>query len=139
MKLEHLIQAYKVNNIEAELKEMNNEKEKAGVITFRNGIAASYLLDKEDIVISMKMFFNCLNNEDFNIKSQVKYTIKVIEIIQKTIQLLSNVIQKESNMILEKLGLFDNTFKDTKQIKHLEHTYRVEVMSGILCFSINEI
>ncbi len=139
MKLEHLIQAYKVNNIEAELKEMNNEKEKAGVITFRNGIVASYLLDKEDIVVALKMFFNCLNNKDFNIKSQVKYTIKVIEIIQKTIQLLSNVTQKESNMILEKLGLFDNTFKDTKQIKHLEHTYRVEIMNGILCFSINEI
>lgn len=139
MKLEHLIQAYEINNIEAELKEMNDKREKAGVITYENGIAASYLLDKEDIVISLKMFFNCLNNKNLNIKSQVEYTIKVINIIQKTMQLLSNISQKECNMILEKLGIFDNTFKDTKQIKHLEHTYRVEIMNGILCFSINEI
>ena len=55
MKLEHLLKAYKLNNISAEIKNLNNEAEKAGVITFTNGISASYLLDNEDIVRTMKI------------------------------------------------------------------------------------
>ena len=139
MKLEHLLQAYKLNNIEAELKEMNKDNERAGVITFANGISASYLLDNEDIVIAMKIFFNCLARNDFKLTSQINHVIKIITIMQNTIMLLGNVSQKEANMILEGLGLFDNTFKDVKQIKHLEHTYKIEVIDGLLCLSINEI
>ena len=41
MKLEHLIQAYKVNSIEAEVEEMNSETEKAGVIKFSKEINAA--------------------------------------------------------------------------------------------------
>ena len=139
MKLEHLLQAYKVNNIEAELKEMNNEIERAGVINFTNGISASYLLDEEDIVIAMKMFFNCLARESMKLDTQLSHVIKVLTIMQNTIMLLSNIPQKECNMILDKLGLFDNTFKEGKQIKHLNHTYKIEVVEGLLCLSINEI
>ena len=139
MKLEHLLQAYKINNIEAELKEMNSNNEKAGVITFTNGISASYLLDNEDIVIAMKMFFNCLTRDDFKLTSQINHVIKIINIMQNTIRLLGNATQKEANMILESLGLFDKTFTEGKQIKHLEHTYKIEVIDGLLCFSINEI
>ena len=137
MKLEHLLQAYKVNNIEAELKEI--EDEKVGVITFAKGISASYLLDDEEIVIAMKIFFNCLTKENLNISNQLSHTIKVLNIMQNTIMLLSNIPQKECNMILEKLGLFDNTFKEGKQIKHLEHSYSIEVVDGLLCLSINDI
>lgn len=137
MKLEHLIQAYKVNNIEAELKEMNTNNEKAGTITFANGISAAYLLDDEDIVISMKIFFNCLGS--MKAEEQVSHIIKVLSVMQNTIMLLSNIPQKECNMILDELGLFDNTFKEGKQIKHLEHTYKIEVIDGLLCLSINEI
>lgn len=139
MKLEHLLQAYKANNIEAELKEMNDKQEKAGVITFENGISASYLLDNEDIVIAMKIFFNCLTRDSLTVTNQISHVIKIIQIIQNTIMLLGNATQKESNMILESLGLFDNTFAEGKQIKHLEHTYNIEVMDGLLCLSINEI
>ena len=64
MKLEHLLKAYKLNNINAEIKDVNNEIERAGVITFANGISASYLLDDEDIVIAMKIFFNCLITDE---------------------------------------------------------------------------
>lgn len=137
MKLEHLIQAYKVNNIEAELKEMNSNNEKAGTITFANGISAAYLLDNEDIVISMKIFFNCLGS--MKAEEQVSHIIKVLNVMHNTIMLLSNITQKECNMILSELGLFDNTFKEGKQIKHLEHTYKIEVIDGLLCLSINEI
>lgn len=139
MKLEHLIQAYKINNINTEIKDMSDENERAGTITFANGISAAYLLDDEDIVISMKMFFNCLTRESMKVDAQLSHTIKVLNIMQNTIMLLSNITQKECNMILDKLGLFDNTFMQGKQIKHLEHTYKVEVIDGLLCLSINEI
>lgn len=139
MKLEHLLQAYKVNNIEAEQKEINNKQEKAGVITFANGISASYLLDNEDIVVAMKIFFNCLTRDSLTVTNQISHVIKIIQIIQNTVMLLGNVTQKESNMILEGLGLFDNTFAEGKQIKHLEHTYKIEIIGGLLCISINEI
>ena len=88
MKLEHLLQAYKINNIEAELKEMNKDNERAGTITFENGISASYLLDNEDIVIAMKIFFNCLARKDMKLNSQLSHVIKVLTIMQNTIMLL---------------------------------------------------
>lgn len=138
MKLEHLIQAYKVNNINAEIKDMSNETERAGTITFANGISVAYLLDNEDIVISMKIFFNCLARGSMKVDAQISHTIKVLNVMQNTIMLLSNIPQKECNMILDKLGLFDNTFIQGKQIKHLEHTYKIEVIDGLLCLSINE-
>lgn len=117
MKLEHLIQAYEVNNIEAELQDMSNEEGKAGVITFADGISASYLLDNEDIVIAMKIFFNCLTTDELKMQNQLSYTIKIISIMQNTIMLLGNITQKECNMILDKLGLFDNTFVKRKTNK----------------------
>lgn len=138
MKLEHLLQAYKINNIEAELKEINSNNERAGTITFANKISASYLLDDEDIVIAMKIFFNCLARGNIELDSQLSHVIKVLTIMQNTIMLLSNIPQKECNMILDKLGLFDNTFMQGKQIKHLEHTYKIEAIYGLLCLSINE-
>lgn len=139
MELEHLLQAYKLNNTEAELKEMNKDNERAGVITFGNGISASYLLDDEDIVIAMKVFFNCLIRETLTMTNQISHVIKIITIMQNSIMLLGNISQKETNMILESLGLFNNTFTEGKQIKHLDHTYKIEVIDGLLCLSINEI
>lgn len=144
MKLEHLMQAYKINEIEAELKEeieatdINGNKERAGVISFGNGISASYLLDDEEIVVAMKIFFNCLARNSFKVDAQISYVIKVITIMQNTITLLSNIPQKECNMILQSLGLFDNTFTQGKQIQHLDHTYKIEIIDGLLCLSINE-
>lgn len=139
MQLQHLIEAYKINNINIEIKDMSDENERAGTITFANGISAAYLLDDEDIIISMKIFFNCLTRESMKVDTQLSHTIKVLNIMQNTIMLLSNITQKECNMILDKLGLFDNTFMKGKQIKHLEHTYKVEVIDGLLSLSINEI
>lgn len=142
MKLEHLLKAYKLNNINAEMKDVNNEIERAGVITFTNGISASYLLDNEDIVIAMKIFFNCLvpdNKGKLTVINQIEHTKKIITIIQKTMMLLSNIPQNECNIILKQLGLFDNTFRSGKQIKHLDHEYKIEVIDGLLCLTINEI
>ena len=59
--------------------------------------------------------------------------------MQKTIMCLDNVSQKETNVIFEKLGLFNNTFKEGKQIKHLQHSYKIEIIGGLLCFSTQEI
>ena len=135
MKLEHLIQAYKVNDIEAEVK----AEDIAGTINFAKGISASYLLDDEEIVIAMKMFINCFLKEIKQANVYVSYVLEVIKVIQQTIMLLGNVTQHEANMILEKLGLFDSTFKEGKQIKHLSHMYKLEVIEGLLCLSIEEI
>lgn len=139
MKLEHLLQAYKVNKIDIEVKNMSEGKERTGTITFANGICASYLLDDEDIVIRMKIFFNCLARESLKLETQLSHAIKILNIMQNTIMLLGNITQKECNMILDKLGLFDNTFTEGKQIRHLDHIYQIEVIEGLLCLSINEI
>lgn len=134
MKLEHLIQAYKLNNINAELKEMNINNEKAGTITFVNGITAAYLLDDEDIVIAMDVFFNCLSQDKLTITNQLSHTMKILNIMQNTIMLLANVPQKECNMILEKLGLFDNTFKKRKANKTLRTCLQNRSNRGIIMF-----
>lgn len=140
MKLEHLIQAYNFNRIPAKIKEENEyENERAGVIVFGNGISASYLLDNEDIVVAMKLFMNCLDKDNLTLSGQLSYTIRVLQIMQQTIMLLGNIPQKECNMILEKLGLFDNTFSKGKQIKHLQYIYKIEVIDGLLCLSVEEI
>lgn len=143
MKLEHLIQAYNFNNIPANIKEgIEQDNERAGTIEFYNGIVASYLLDDEDIVITMKLFINCLTRNTLTLPNQISHISKALQVMQQTIMILGNVPQKECNMILEKLGLFDNTFnkeKQIKQIKHLEHTYKIEVIEGLLCLSIEEV
>ena len=140
MKLEHLIQAYNFNKIPAKLKEqIEQNNERAGTIEFYNGIVASYLLDDEDIVVAMKLFMNCLTRDMLTLTVQLSHTIKVLQVMQQTIILLGNIPQKECNMILEKLGLFDNTFSKGKQIKHLDHTYKIEVIDGLLCLTIEEI
>lgn len=140
MKLEHLIQAYNFNKIPAKIKEeVEKDNERAGTIEFYNGIAASYLLDNEDIIVAMKLFMNCLTRNTLTLTGQLSHTIKVLQVMQQTIMLLGNIPQKECNMILDRLGLFDNTFQNGKQIKHLEHTYRIEVIDGLLCLSIEEV
>ena len=117
MKLEHLMQAYKINEIEAELKEeteatdINGNKERAGVISFGNGISASYLLDDEEIVVAMKIFFNCLARNSFKVDAQISHAIKVITVMQNTIMLLSNIPQKECNMILQSLEIISDFSK----------------------------
>ena len=140
MRIDHLIQAYNFNRIPSKIKEeVENENEHAGVINFYNGITGSYLLDDEEVVIAIKIFFNCLTIDEKNISNQLNHTIKILNVRQKTIMALDNVSQEECNMILDKLGLFDDTFKDGKQIKHLEHSYRLEVIDGLLCMTIEEI
>lgn len=140
MKLEHLIQAYNFNKIPAKTKEeIEQDNERAGTIEFYNGIVASYLLDNENIVIAMKLFMNCLTRDTLTLTGQLNHTIKVLQVMQQTIMLLGNVPQIECNIILENLGLFDNTFSKGKQIKHLEHTYKIEVIDGLLCLSIEEV
>lgn len=139
MKLEHLIQTYNFNRIPARIdKEINQDGEKAGVIKLFNGITASYLLDEEDIVIAIKLFINCLTEDKKTITNQIDHVVKIINVIQKTIELLGNIPQKEANLILEGLGMFNNSFKEGKRIRHIDHVYSVEVVNGLLCFTITE-
>lgn len=146
MKLEHLIQAYNFNRIPAKIKEEYNEdNEHAGVIEFNKNINASYLLDSEDIVINMIIFCNCIDiqasdsSKDTTLINQINHTIEVIKVLQKTIELIANIPQKEANMILDRLGLFNNTFKEGKQIEHLGFIFRIKTIEGLLNFNIEEV
>lgn len=139
MKLEHLIQAYNFNKIPANInEEIKQDNERAGVIKFNKNINASYLLDDEDIIVNMVIFCNCITYRK-ELKEQLKHTVEVIKVLQKTIELLANVPQKEANMILENLGLFDDTFKEGKQIKHLKHKFKIQTKEGLLMFNVEEI
>ena len=140
MKLEHLIQGYNFNRIPAKIQEqMEDKEERAGIIIFGSGMTASYLLDDEDIVIAMRLFFNTLTTDKKTLLNQFNHTTKILEIIQKTIMLLTNIPQNECNTILRQLGLFNNTFRRGKKIKHLNYIYKVETIGGILSISIDEI
>lgn len=146
MKLKHLIEAYNFNNISAILKqELRNKEESAGVIAFEKGINGSYLLNNEGTVSNLIIFANCLalfskqKSKKEMLNNQLDHSIKVIKILQKSIELLAHIPRKEANMILEKLGLFDGTFKEGKQIKHIEYSFRAEIKEGLLMFSIGEI
>lgn len=139
MKLEHLLKAYKQNGLNIELKDMSIDTEHARVISFADGISAAYLLDEEDIVIAMKIFCNCLTKNKLTLSNQFNHIANILNIIQKNIMLLGGITQEESNMILQSLGLFDNTLKNGKQIRHLEHSYKIEIIDGILCLNIAEI
>lgn len=96
MKLEHLIQSYNFNKIPARIKEeINTLNERAGVIEFYNGIAASYLLGSNDTVISIKLYINCLTRKALNLSGQLSYITNALLVIQQTIMLLSNISQEE--------------------------------------------
>lgn len=118
IKLEHLIQSYNFNKIPARIKEeINTLNERAGVIEFYNGIAASYLLGSNDTVISIKLYINCLTRKALNLSGQLSYITNALLVIQQTIMLLPNISQEECNILLTKLGLFNNTFQKRKTNK----------------------
>lgn len=123
LKLKHLMQAYRFNRIPAAIdKEIEENKEKAGVIKYNENINAAYLIDNDEVVISLNMFCNCIT-KDMNANAQINHSTEVLRIIHKTIELIGNIPQKEINMILEKLGLFNSTFTKRKENK----TYQLYV------------
>lgn len=129
MKIDHLIQAYKINNIEAEIQEKNI---KSGMIKYGEGMASDYFLDSEDSIVSIQMFFNQKKDRD------VLYSIKVIQLIQITIMLFCNVSQKEANLILKELGMFEKEKQNDTFIQHLKYQCRMKIENGLLYFSISE-
>lgn len=134
MKLKNLIQAYNYNNIQAEVKEKIEDKnERAGVIEFKNNIYASYLLDKEDIVSAFSIFCNCLT-DGISIEMLLKNATDIINIMQKTIEILDNITQEEANIILDKLNIFLGKI-EKKSFKALNYIYHVEIIGEMLKFS----
>ncbi len=136
MKLEHLMQAYSFNKINANIeKETNNQKEKAGVIKFDDDINASYLLDDEGIVVAINLFSNCIVMNNKTIDHQMKYTINTLTIIQKTIELIANTKQEEANNILKQLKLFSGKL-ETKAVRFIDYVFKIEIIEGLLMFTI---
>ena len=137
MKLEHLIQAYNFNSISSNIeKQIEDKKERAGVIKFNDNIHASYLLDDEDIVIALNIFCNCVVDKN-TIEMQLQNVIDIIKIIQKSIELLGNTTQEEANKILDSLYMFEQKL-ETKSARYINHIYKIEVVNGLLIFSIIE-
>ena len=135
MKLEHLIDGYKHNGINVEVI-IDNEKEKAGIIKFNEYIYATYYEDDE-IVKSIQVFANTLTSKEIN--KQLEHTINLLKVLSNTIELLTNVNEEVRNMILDTLGLFNNTFKDGKQLQHNNYGYKIEIAEGLILFTIGEI
>lgn len=133
MKLEHLIEAYKYKEIKAEI---TKQEGKAGVIKFNEHIYATYYEDDE-IVKSIQVFANTIADKEIN--NQVEHTINLLKVLSNTIELLTNVSEEIRNMILDTLGLFNNTFKDGKQVKYNGYGYKIEIADGLILFTIGEI
>ncbi len=134
MKLEHLIQAYNFNKIPAKIeKEIDSPEEKAGVIKFNEDIYASYLLDEEEFVSSVNLFINAIKANNLDI--QLKHTTDVIIIIQKTIELITDVTQEEANNIMKSLGLFNGKLKE-KAVRLIDYIYEIKPENGIIIFSM---
>ncbi len=138
MKLEHLIQGYNFNRIPIMIeREINDAKERAGVLKFDEDINASYLLDDEGIVIAMNLFSNCVVEKNKTMDNQLKHTTKTLTIIQKTIEQLGNTKQEEANQILKQLGMFSGKLK-TKAVRFTDHVYKIDIANGLLIFSMIE-
>ena len=136
MKLEHLMQAYSFNKINANIeKETNNQKEKAGIIKFNDNVNASYLLDDEGIVVAMNLFSNCVVDNKKTIDNQIEHTINTLTIIQKTIELLANTKQEEANSILKQLGMFCGKI-EAKAVIFTDYVFKIEAVGGLLMFTI---
>lgn len=133
MKLEHLIDAYKYKEIKAEI---TKQEDKAGIIKFNEYIYATYYEDDE-IVKSIQVFANTLTSKEIN--KQLEHTINLLKVLSNTIELLTNVNEEVRNMILDTLGLFNNTFKDGKQLQHNNYGYKIEIADGLILFTIGEI
>src|SRR5690554_929299 len=133
MKLEHLIEAYKYKEIKAEI---TKQEGKAGVIKFNEYIYATYYEDDE-IVKNIQVFANTITSKEIN--KQLEHTINLLKVLSNTIELLTNVNEEVRNMILDTLGLFNNTFKDGKQVKYNGYGYKIEIADGLILFTIGGI
>lgn len=138
MKLEHLIQAYNFNKIPAKIKQkINQDEERAGVIQYSKDTYGSYLVDNDEIVIVLNLFINCIVANNKTMKNQISHTTETLIVIQKTIELLGNTKQSEANKILEQLGLFNGNIK-AKAVRFNNYIYKIDVVGGLLLFSIIE-
>lgn len=133
MKLEHLIEAYRFKGLNVET---TKQEDKAGVIKFTDYIYATYYEDDE-IVKSIQVFANTIADKEIN--NQVEHTINLLKVLSNTIELLTNVSEEIRNMILDTLGLFNNTFKEGKQVKYNGYGYKIEIADGLILFTIGGI
>ena len=137
MKLEHLIQGYRFNRINAKIQQEIQQEDKAAVININEDINASCLIDDEGIVTAMNLFSNCVVQNKKKKKKQLEHTTQTINVIQKTIELLGNTKQEEANKIMNMLGMFSGKL-EAKAVRFTNHVYKIDVANGLLIFSIIE-
>jgi len=131
MKLDNLIEGYRFNRIKANIKEKNNDY--TGVINYTPNINSSYMLDDEGY-ISVLIIFSVTNIKT-KIEEQLRHSEDTLIIIQKSIELLSNLNQAEANEVMKQLGMF-NGLKNKKSVTVNGYTFEIDVINGILKFTI---
>lgn len=134
MKLEHLLECYRYKGIHYQ----NIDKEsyvasdhKTLIIHFNKHVKAVCCSDSE-IVHNIRVVADW--NKD--ISNYTRHTLNVLHVIQASIDCLSNISQNEINIILRSLGLYDGSFVKGKEIKNDENLYKIEVINGVLMFTI---
>ena len=136
MNLKHLMQAYSFNNIVAKIEEeIVTSDERAGTIKFNEDINAAYLLGEDNNVIAMNIFANGITTNGRTIDDELRHATQTLIIIQKTIELLGNTKKEEANSILNQLEMFSGKIV-TKAVRFLDYIYKIELIDGVLMFSI---
>lgn len=134
MKLEHLLECYRYRGI------YYQSIDEDSYITSNDKIITIHF-DKHMKLIccsNSEIVYNIRIVADWNkdISNYTMHTLYVLHIIQASIDCLSNISQNEINIILCGLGLYDGSFVKGKKIKNNENLYKVEVIDGVLMFTI---
>ena len=138
MNLKHLLESYKYNMINVELQEINRKSnESFGVLKFNDDISSVFYLEpKEEYVKSIQIISAATPSKDLTLSNQLKHTEKLLEIIIKTIQILTYLNEQEIKIILNSLGLFDGSFIEKKQLKHDKYYFKIAVIDNLLMLTI---
>lgn len=138
MNLKYLLESYKYNMINVELQEINRKpNESFGVLKFNDDISSVFYLEpKEEYVKSIQIISAATPSKDLTLSNQLKHTEKLLEIIIKTIQILTYLNDQEIKIILNSLGLFDGSFIEKKQLKHDKYCFKTAVIDNLLMLTI---
>ena len=134
MKVEYLLECYRYHNIcykSIDEESIITSDDKIFIINFDKHVKAVCCKNSE-IVYSIRI----VADWGMGISNYNMHTLNVFNIIRTSINCLSNISHKEINIIFSSLGLYDGTFVKGKKIKNYENLYKIEVIDGILVFTI---
>ncbi len=134
MKLDHLLECYRYKGI------CYQHVDEESYVASNNKVITIHF-DKHTKIVccsNSEMVYNIRVVADWKkgVNNSAMHTLNVLNIIQTSINCLSNISQNEIKIILCSLGLYDGSFVKGKKIKNDENLYKVEVINGVLMFTI---